>query len=539
MRRRWFSVSLLLSFAGVFQSEPVSAANIPTEHKFTNSIGMKFVRIEPGTFQMGQLKTPLPLEAFPSAKDFLKGGDFDEKPAHNVTITRPFYVGVYEVTNLQYELFDSEHRILRGKDNGLSAEDDEAVINVRWYDAQAFCWWLSDKEGLPYRLPTEAEWEYACRAGTTTNYYAGDILPHDMHGNVEEWCQDWYGPYQAGRQIDPVGYETGNIRVTRGGSYGTHNYYLRSANRMGAMPQAKNWLTGFRAVIAELPGTKPLPAPVQPHQKNVVDRSRHEVTRGPDGRVPFFKGPRQFVKIPTDMVGPVFGSHNHGPCVVACPNGDLLAGWFSTVTEGGREPVVAGSRLRWDKEEWEPASQFFDTPDRNETGPGLWFDGKDTIYHFAGASFAAAGRKILAVRTSKDSGATWSGPRVILPEYTRGQSPSGSIFRMRDGTIALTVDFNGSALWLSRDEGLTWARSRGSIAGIHGGITQLKDGRLLGFGRRGDIDGKMPMSISHDLGNTWSYYASQFPPIGGKQRLVLLRLRQGPLFFASFADKGI
>jgi hypothetical protein len=239
------------------------------------------------------------------------------------------------------------------------------------------------------------------------------------------------------------------------------------------------------------------------------------------------------------MVGPVFGSHNHGPCVVACPNGDLLAGWFSTVTEGGREPVVAGSRLRAGAEEWDPASQFFDTPDRNETGPGLWFDGKDTLYHFAGASFAAASRKILAMRTSKDNGATWAAPHIILPEYTNGQSSSGSNFRMQDGTIALTVDFNGSALWLSKDEGLTWRRSRESIAGIHGGVTQLEDGRLLAFGRGGNINQQMPMSLSYDLGDTWNYYASEFPPIGGKQRLILLRLREGPLFFASFADRGI
>jgi len=580
MKRALLIISLISLGAWQSQAKAVHADETPTGKEYTNSLGMKLVRIprkgscgEPGTFQMGQLQTPLPLEAVPAGFDFLKDGDFDEKPVHDVTVSKPFYMCIYEVTNLQYELFEPDHRRLRAKDNGLSADDDEAVINVNWYDAQAFCRWLSDKEGLPYRLPTEAEWEYACRAGTTTNYYTGDVLGeefqknarrtggptpvslhvgrtpanvwglYDMHGNVEEWCHDWYGPYQGGHQIDPVGYESGNCRVTRGGSHGTHIYYLRSANRMGALAQARNWVMGFRVVIGELPDTKPLPAYVQPYQKNVVNkkfprRRRRRTAREQDPHVPYFKGPRQFVKILTEMVGPVFGSHNHGPCVVACPNGDLLAGWFSTVTEGGRELVVAGSRLRSGEEEWEPASQFFDTPDRNETGPGLWFDGKQTLYHFAGVSFAAASRKTLAVRTSRDNGATWTAPRVILPEYTRGQSPSGSIFRMRDGTIALTVDFNGSALWLSRDESLTWARSRGNIAGIHGGVTQLKDGRLLAFGRSGDIDGMMPVSISYDLGDTWNYSASKFPPIGGKQRLVLLRLREGPLFFASFADKG-
>jgi formylglycine-generating enzyme required for sulfatase activity len=424
------------------------AAEMLSEKEYTNSLGMKFVRIEAGTFDMGQLKTPLPLEVFRPGADFLSVGDFDERPVHDVTISRPFYMGVCEVTNFEYELFDSRHKALRGKDNGLSQEDDEAVINVNWYDAQTFCRWLSDREGLPYRLPTEAEWEYACRAGTTTNYHAGDILPeqyhknqrrtggptpvslhvgrtpantwglYDMHGNVEEWCHDWYGPYQPGRQVDPVGYESGNCRVTRGGSHGTHIYYLRSANRLGAMAQSRNWITGFRVVIGELPDTKPLSADKQPYRKDVVDSKsprRRRRAKGPDAQGPYFKGPRQFVRIPTEMNGPVFASHNHGPCVVACPNGDLLAGWFSTVTEGGRELVVAGSRLPAGADEWKPAFQFFDTPDRNETGPGLWFDGKDTLYHFASASFAAVSRTILAMRTSKDNGATWTAPHIILP----------------------------------------------------------------------------------------------------------------------------
>ena len=535
---------------------------------FTNSIGMKFVRIGPGTFRMGRLDTPLPPEVIIEGLDFLREGDFDEKPVHTVTITRPFYMGVCEVTNLQYELFDTSHKSLRGKE-GLSNDDNEAVINVSWYNAQVFCRWLSDKEGMPYRLPTEAEWEYACRAKTTSNYYPGDTLPkvfhknarrtggptptalhvgktspnawglYDMHGNVEEWCYDWYGPYVPGHQTDPIGYESGNFRVTRGGSHGSRVYYLRSANRMGALPAARNWMTGFRIVIGAIPETRPLKVLPSPHQRNVQKRSRGQVSRGPDPDKPYFKGPRKFVKIPPHLYGPVFASHNHGPCVVACPNGDLLAGWFSTVTEGGREPVVAGSRLRWHAEEWELASQFWDTPDRNETGPGLWFDGDKTIYHFGAMSFAAASRSILMMRISTDSGQTWSAPRIILPEYTRGQSPSGSIFRMRDGAIALTVDLRGSGLWLSRDEGLTWNNPGGTIAGIHGGVAQLGDGRLIAFGRGHDIGGKMPKSTSTNLGRNWYHSASEFPPIGGQQRLVLLRLKEGPLFFASFADNGI
>jgi len=264
MARRWLLILVVLSFATLAEAA-LSPSPMPKGDEYTNSIGMRFVRIEAGEFEMGQLKTLVP-EVLPEIEggdrggrfDLLYEGDYDEKPVHKVTITRPFYMGICEVTNLQYELFDRGHAMLRGK-NGLSKEDDEAVIYVSWYDAQAFCRWLSDKEGLPYRVPTEAEWEYACRAGTTTNYYTGDVLPkeyenkpgnsclvktkitvgktppnswglYDMHGNVEEWCYDWYGPYQKKTQKDPVGYVDGDFRVTRGGSYGTYSYFLRSAS---------------------------------------------------------------------------------------------------------------------------------------------------------------------------------------------------------------------------------------------------------------------------------------------------------------------
>jgi formylglycine-generating enzyme required for sulfatase activity len=546
----------------------VLLAEVPAGKDYTNSLGMKFVRIKPGTFKMGQLQTPLPLEAFPAAKDFLRDGDYDEKPVHTVIMTKAFYMGIFEVTNFQYELFDPLHKALRGKDANLSTEDDEAVINVNWYDAQAFCRWLSDKEGLSYRLPTEAEWEYACRAGTTTNYHAGDLLPkefhknphrsakrdisllvgetppnqwgfYDMHGNVEEWCHDWYGPYTGGDQTDPAGYATGGFRVTRGGSHGTHVYYLRSANRMGAVPQTRNWITGFRVVLGELPtNAKLLTPPLQRYQKNVIPRTKEQISQGPDPDKPYFKGPRRFVNIPIDMAGPVFASHNHNTSIIECSNGDLLTSWFSTVSEGGREMVQGCSRLRWGDENWDQASQLWDAPDRNDSGNRLWHDGKDTIYHFASPSFAAVYMAHMAIRESKDNGVTWSVPRVALPEFARGQGTANMIFRMNDGAIAMPTDFHGSRVWISRDKTLTWKRASGGTAGIHAPIVQLDDGRLVAFGRGRNINGMMPMSISSDLGETWTYSASEFPPIGGKQKAVLLKLRQGPLFFASFADLG-
>ncbi|MHC4388960.1 MAG: exo-alpha-sialidase, partial [Planctomycetota bacterium] len=333
-------------------------------------------------------------------------------------------------------------------------------------------------------------------------------------------------------------YTTGSFRVTRGGSHGTHIYYLRTANRMGAVPQTRNWITGFRVVLGESPpNAKLLTPPLLRYQKNVIPRTKEQISQGPNPDKPYFKGPRRFVNIPVDMSGPVFASHNHNTSIIECPNGDLLASWFSTVSEGGREMIQSCSRLRWGAERWDQASQLWDAPDRNDSGHGLWHDGNGTIYHFANPSFAAVSMAILSVRESKDNGVTWSVPRVALPDFSRGQAPANKIFRMNDGTVAMPTDLKGTML-LSGDETLTWTRTSGGVAGIHAPIIELDDGRLMAFGRGGNIDGMMPMSISGDRGKSWTYAASEFPPIGGKQKALLLRLRQGPLFFASFADLG-
>ena len=145
--------------AGIaFSLSCASAAHLavlPEGKEYINSIGMKFVRIESGSFSMGKDETPLPMDI--AAYDWRVQGDFDEHPAHEVTITEAFRMGVCEVTNAQYEQFDPEHAKLRGKLH-FSKADDEAVVFVSWYDAVRFCEWLSKKEGLPYRLPTEADW---------------------------------------------------------------------------------------------------------------------------------------------------------------------------------------------------------------------------------------------------------------------------------------------------------------------------------------------------------------------------------------------
>jgi len=540
---------------GFQSSKTTYAADMPTEKKLTNSIGMKLVRIEPGHFEMGFGNKKLPKEVI-TGKGQFPNGDFDEHPTHPVKITRPFYIDMYEVTNKQYELFNPEHKKMR---RSPSSGNNDAVVNVTWYDAQAFCQWLSDKEGLPYRLPTEAEWEYACRAGTTSAYYTGQVLPdefsrksnmslavgqtppnpwglYDMHGNVEEWCLDWYGPYKQGLQVDPVGRVTGDFRVTRGGSYSTPLYYLRSANRLGTIPQDKNQLIGFRVVLGRMPATKPLPEPSpQPYQTGVSQKVPADIEQGPNADEPYFHGPRKFIKMPAGNRGPLFSRHNHFISVVECRNGDLLAIWHTCITESGRELAVAGSRLRYGQEEWEQASLFWDVPDRNDHGHALWFDGRNTIYHFQG--LATQVRDVaLMMRTSTDNGVTWSRAHLIAG-HGPSRMPVESVFRTKEGFYVLSCDKGPNVIWVSRDDGLSWHKSEGTIRGKHAAVVQLIDGRLMAFGRERNINGKMPISISDDMGKTWKYSPSEFQPISWGQRCVLLRLKQGPLFFASFCKR--
>ncbi|MHC4526943.1 MAG: SUMF1/EgtB/PvdO family nonheme iron enzyme [Planctomycetota bacterium] len=567
MKSKWLAVFLGVTTIQLI-GPPALAAVMPTEKEYTNSIGMKFMRIESGEFEMGQLDK-LPSEVLPVFRgrgmfDTLNHGDYDEKPTHTVKITRPFYMGAFEVTNFQYEMFRQDHKKLRGK-KGYSKQDNEAVIFVNWYEATAFCEWLSDIEGLPYRLPTEAEWEYACRAGTKTNYHTGDALPavywerfrirrgyslqvgqtppnawglYDMHGSVEEWCHDWYGPYAEGVAVDPVGYERGDFRVTRGAHAGSEVYYMRSGNRLGAVAETRNWVTGFRVVIGELPKTKPLAVVPQRHQQNVVPRDRSVISKGPDPEKPYFRGPRRFVNIKPGSNGPTHTCHNHDPAIVECLNGDLLTVWYTCHDEHGRELAHAGSRMRWGEDEWEEASLFFYTPDRNNHSPALWFDDEKTLYHFGGVA-AGKSRSLSAIvmRTSTDSGATWSGPRLIVPGFERGHLPSEAVFAMDDGTIGLVID-GPNTIWMSRDEGLTWFNPGGDIPGIHVGAAQVADGSIFAFSRGHAVEGTMPISISTDGGKTYTQKASDFPTVGGGQRLALVPLRTGELFLTSYTNEG-
>lgn len=299
-----------------------------------NSLGMGFVRIPAGEFLMGSDEPPEALARdYPQYERERLAALADEAPAHRVRITRPFYLGRTEVTVGQFrcfversgyvpeseadgtggygydprydpaasprgDAFDGRHPRYSWRNPGFPQTDDHPVVNVTWQDAQALARWLSAQEGRRYRLPTEAEWEYACRAGSRSRYHAGDALAalvgqanvfdldsaalwpqwrafalpvhdgfaftsavgsfapnafglYDMHGNVWEWVADYYDEHYYARSPvdDPPGPAAGSVRVRRGGSWHTWPLYARCAYRSWNSEDTRYVLVGIRLLL--------------------------------------------------------------------------------------------------------------------------------------------------------------------------------------------------------------------------------------------------------------------------------------------------
>jgi formylglycine-generating enzyme required for sulfatase activity len=269
LTRRMLAVLALVALA--------SAAVAAEPATFTNSLGMGFVRIPAGSFQMGSGDDEH--DALPN-----------EKPRHAVTINRPFYLALHEVTQAQWEAVMGTSAYTLSRSNpfyGLPGMAERVrrpnnPVTVSWSDAQAFIERLNQREGGGrYRLPTEAEWEYAARAGTRTAYSFGDDagllsryawhgedfatgsmhpvgqkLPnrwglYDMHGNVWEWVQDWYADRYPGSapMTDPSGPATGSNKVVRGGSWHVTSGSWRSAVRKPYEPDYRGISIGFRLAL--------------------------------------------------------------------------------------------------------------------------------------------------------------------------------------------------------------------------------------------------------------------------------------------------
>ncbi len=235
---------------------------------FTNALGMEFVWIKPGTFTMGS--------------PFSESGRDDDKRQHRVTLTKGFHMQTTEVTQGQWQAVMGSN-----PSHFSSCGSDCPVEQVSWNDVQEYIRKLNQKTGQTYRLPTEAEWEYACRAGTDTPFSTGNCLStseanydgdypyegcpkghdrkspvkvgsfasnawglYDMHGNAWEWCSDWKGDYPSGHVTDPTGPSSGGYRVDRGGGWGSVARDCRSANRYYGRPGLRGFNLGFRLVLS-------------------------------------------------------------------------------------------------------------------------------------------------------------------------------------------------------------------------------------------------------------------------------------------------
>ena len=285
---------------------------------------------------------------------------------------------------------------------------------------------------------------------------------YDMHGNVEEWCMDWYGPYRKMESIDPSGLATGEYKVTRGGSHNNFINNLRSANRSALIPEDRNYLTGFRIVEVTHNLSQAYPAENLKalNQQNV---SQAEFKWKDSSKEPVFLEPIQYIKSPDCEVVPPLYSHNHCPAITWLKNGDLLAIWFSTDSEFGTEMAIWASRLRAGNTEWDKASLFYKVPDRNMTGSSLFYDKESgTLFHMNGMSAAGWWKNMaLVLRTSNDNGATWTKAKIIAPEHSQRHQVIAGMFKTKQGWLVQACDAgpggaDGSALYISKDKGQTW-----------------------------------------------------------------------------------
>ncbi len=267
----------------------------------TNSVGAKMILIPPGEFRMGssdeQVAAALKVADEIKTDAAVKGRiEKAERPQHKVVITKPFLMSATEVTIGQFKKFsatgyqtEAEKAAVPKSNLNPAVTDELPAAFITWNDAVAYCKWLSEQERANYRLPTEAEWEYACRAKTTTQYSFGDdynewslpkygwhnknafgqshpvgtLLPNpfglfDMHGNLYEWCGDYFDEkwYSTSPPNDPIGPAVGSSCVICGGNWQFHASYCRSADRNASTPSHRGTYHGFRCVREFAPPTK-------------------------------------------------------------------------------------------------------------------------------------------------------------------------------------------------------------------------------------------------------------------------------------------
>ncbi|HKO19779.1 MAG TPA: SUMF1/EgtB/PvdO family nonheme iron enzyme, partial [Acidobacteriaceae bacterium] len=538
------------------------------------------VAIHSGTFIMGADAKALPdsiTQGFGVMSRRPEHGDFDEVPAHTVRISHDFNISVTEVSPAEFQQFDRSY-----KPNPAIAA---YAAGISWQQAMDYCAWLTRKTGNPWRLPTEAEWEYVARAGGH-NIYGDSATPpkvdvpnawgvENMMVGRPEWTLDWYAPYQPGEQIDPVGGSSGYTRAVRGGGLDwrhtaskdhpdfnvpvTAPYFVRAANRASMAPAyaSPDGNIGFRVVQAPMPTTKPS-APQKFFFESAVKQqpiAPNALAAGPDAAKPWYHTHELF----PDLAGhsmpavgwklglmPGLGVNYHNSAIQQLPNGDFLAAYYNApVNEDDPDQTILIMRRRAGAEDWDMPEVFPMFADAALAAPVIWNDkahpGK--IWMFFGFP-RLVGAPPFAYMTSTDNGATWS--QVMFPYFPKPigryvSQPINSVVRAKDGTIYIPTDSTGrdadgngsiSAVWATKDEGKTWYDTGGRTAGRHTTIVVAKNGDLLGYGgKNSEINGHMPMARSTDGGKTWKKSETPFDELMSGERPSIIRLASGRLFF--------
>lgn len=543
-----------------------------------NSSGIDLVKIHAGNFQMGGdgiALSGVQNSGLGVSSDRPAKGDYDEYPAHRVTISHDFLIASHLVSVEEFQKFDPAYKPV--------AAYPGYAAGISYEQAAAFCQWLSAKTGKHYRLPTEAEWEYVERAGTTTPFFTGNDAPAPGTANpwgvvmgegTPEWTADWYGAYTATAQTDPTGAASGMFRVVRGGGLDDKGkkskdpnarpdaiypamapFFARSANRASMAPSYRSagGNIGFRVV--EDNDLKPNTTPARPlFFQTGVKQTAVNVAKGPAASKPFYLEHEIFPNLGDKSMPEVgwklglaqgLGIKYHNSAIQVLNNGDVVAAYYNTPNkEDDPDQTIMVMRRRAGSEEWDMPEPWPIFADAANAAPVFWND-RGHLWLFWGFP-RLIGAPPFAYTQSDDNGVSWKPiefPHFTAPTGRYVSQPINSAVRTKDGTILMPTDATGkdadgnssvSVVWGTHDDGKTWYDTGGRTAGRHTTLTIARNGDLLGFGgKNSNIEGRMPLATSADGGKTWKKSKTDFDVLASGERPSVVRLASGRLFFVA------